>query len=154
MFRNKLFNFLTKYFDALESLFIVFLAVSLFLMVKEVRYSYYCVYAGLGLLAFLYWLMAIRPFEKQVAGIRIAIRRVVYVAYLLGCLSMLAVLRFDYEVDPVPLVIATLVFLALAVILLLIKKYKMKEPKKVTANIIRCIIFAVILIWLKFIMVI
>ena len=150
MSRTNFFEFITKYFDFFETLFILVLSVSLLLLTKTVAYSQYAVYASLGCLTLLYWLMAIRPFDKKVAGIRIAIRRIVFVAYLMSCLAILASLRFDYEVEPNPLIITSLVFLALAVVLLLVKKYKMKEPEKITANILRCGIFSVILGWLLF----
>lgn len=148
MFRNKFFDFITRYFDAFESLFIILLSVSLLLLVNVIHYSQYYVYASLGLLALLYWLMAMRPFEKKVAGIRIVIRRVVYVAYLLSSLSILASLKFDYEVKPVPMITASLVFLAVSAVLLLVKKYKMKESQKTGAHLVRSSVFAVILVWL------
>jgi len=149
MLGKKFSDFLTKYFDAFESLFIIFLSVSLLLLVNTVKYSQYCVYFSLIALSLLYYLMAVRPFEKKVAGIRIVIRRVVYIAYLLSCLSILSSLRFDYSVDPEPLIIASIVFLGISVVLLLIKRFKMQEPKKTLAHIFRCIIFAVILVWLR-----
>ena len=150
MSRTKFFDNITKYFDFFETLFILALSVSLLLLTKTVAYSQYAVYASLGCLTLLYWLMAIRPFEKKVAGIRIAIRRIVFVAYLLSCLAILASLKFDYEVNPKPLITASLAFLGVAAVLLLVKKYKMKEPEKITANLLRCVIFAVILVWLLF----
>lgn len=148
MFRNKFFDFFAKYFDAFETLFIVCLTVSLYLLYQVTPYSQYGVYASLGLLAFLYWVMGIRPFTEKVAGIRIAIRRIVYIAYLLSSLSFLASLRFDNEVDPLPLIIASLSFLGVAVLLLLIKRFKLGEKTKFVSHIIRCVIFTTILVWL------
>ncbi len=150
MFRTKLFSFVTKYFDALESLFIVVLSVSLVFMIRTTPNSHYFVYASLGCLSLLYWLMGIRPFEKKVAGIRIVTRRIVFIAYLLSCLSIMASLRFDGEVNPMPVIIASLVFLALAVGLLILKKRKLKEQDRITSFIVRSIIFAAVLGWLLY----
>lgn len=145
---KKTTDWIAKYFEALETIFILGLSVSLFLMYQEIFSALYGAYAFLGLLAVLYMMMSLRPFDTKVAGIRIVIRRVVYISYVLGTLSIMPVLSFDPEVDVKSLVIATLCFLGVSAILLMLKRFKMKEPAGFVSNLLRCLIFAGILSWI------
>jgi len=145
---KKTTDWVGKHFETLETIFIVGLSASLFVMYKEIAQAIYGCYAFLGLLAALYMLMSLRPFETKVAGIRIAIRRVVYISYVLSTLCIMPVLDFDPEVDTKTLVIASLCFLGVAVILLLLKRFKMNEPAGFWSNIVRCLLFSGILTWI------
>ncbi len=145
---KKTTDWVGKHFETLETIFILGLSVSLFLMYREIVQAMYACYGFLILLAMLYMLMSLRPFETKVAGIRIAIRKVVYISYVLGTLSIMPVLQFDPEVDAKTLVIAALCFLAVSMVLLMLKRFKMKETAGFASNMIRCLIFTAILLWL------
>lgn len=148
MFRNQLFKWVEEKFDILETIFILLLLASAAILMKEVSYALYGVQASLVLLAVLYFLMSMRPFAEKVAGIRIIIRRVVYISYALGCLTVLSVFQFDGEMDSHKLIIATLSFIGVSVVSLLLLKYKMKANDQIFGLLLRCVIFTVILIWL------
>ena len=148
MLIKNLSNFVAKYLSFLETLLIVSTTVSMYLLYQVVTNSQYAVWISLGLLAAVYWLMAMRPFETKVAGIRIAIRRLVYLAYTFGALSIMAALSFNDEVNAKPLEIATLAFLGVSVVLLVIKRVKLKEPEKFFEHLIRCFCFAIVITWL------
>jgi hypothetical protein len=148
MFRNQLFKWVEEKFDILETIFILLLLASAAILMKEVSYALYGVQASLVLLAVLYFLMSMRPFAEKVAGIRIIIRRVVYISFALGCLTVLSVFQFDGEMDSHKLIIATLSFIGVSVVSLLLLKYKMKANDQIFGLFLRCVIFTLILIWL------
>lgn len=143
-------EFVAKYFNLLETLVLLIVTTCLVVLTCEVAKAIYGVWISLGLLAFLYFLMMMRRFdsEKKVAGIRIVIRRVVYSSYMLSTLAFLSALTFNADVDSRGLAIASLCFLAVAVVLLLLKRFKMKEKPEFVSNIIRCSVFAIVMVWL------
>jgi len=93
-------------------------------------------------------LMALRPFEGKVAGLKIVVRRVVYISFVLGCLTTMSVFSFDEEVDIHKLIIATLVFLGLSFVALLLLRFKMKVKTQFFGLMLRCTIFTAVLLWL------
>jgi hypothetical protein len=117
-------------------------------MINTIPYSIKCIQGSLILLALLYFLMALRPFEGKVAGLKIVVRRVVYISFVLGCLTTMSVFSFDEEVDVHKLIIATLVFLGLSFVALLLLRFKMKDKERTIGLFVRCAIFTAVLIWL------
>ena len=148
MFKTKLLKFVEEKFDILETVFILILLASAIVMMNEISYALYGIWASLTLLTLLYFLMSLRPFEGKVAGLRIIIRRVVYISYALGCLTVLSVFQFDGNVDSHRLIVATLSFIGISVVALLLLRYKMKVKNQVFGLMLRCIIFAAVLVWL------
>lgn len=147
---KKISEFVAKYFSMLETLFILALTTCLLMFTFGLTKAIYGVWTSLGLMALLYFLMMLRPFDKdkRVAGIRIAIRRVVYMSYIFSTLTFLSALRFNDDVDSKGLAITSLCFLGVAVVLLLLKRFKMNEKPEFAPNIIRCSVFAIVMVWL------
>ncbi|MCQ2251606.1 MAG: hypothetical protein MJZ66_10940 [Bacteroidales bacterium] len=145
---KKTTDWVGKHFETLETIFILGLSVSLFLTYKEIAQALYGCFGFLILLAILYMLMMLRPFETKVAPIRYVIRKVVYMSYVFGTLSIIPVLQFDPEVDAKTLCIATLCFLGASMVLLVLKRVKMKESAGFVSNMIRCMLFTLILTWI------
>ena len=148
MYKSKIITFVEKNFDILETVLILVLLASSILMINTISYSLICIQGSLILLALLYFLMALRPFEGKVAGLRIVVRRVVYISFVLGCLTTMSVFSFDEEVDVHKLIIATLVFLGLSFVSLFLLRFKMKVKERTVGLFVRCIIFTVVLLWL------
>lgn len=148
MFRSKIFKFVEEKFDILETVFILILLTSSIVMMNEITFALYGIWGSLTLLALLYFLMSLRPFEEKVAGLRIVIRRVVYITYALGCLTVLSVFQFDGDINSHRLIIATLCFIGVSVVALLLLRYKMNVKKQVFGLLLRCGIFAAVLAWL------
>ncbi|MBR3713194.1 MAG: hypothetical protein IKP73_09495 [Bacteroidales bacterium] len=148
MFRSKIFKFVEEKFDILETVFILILLASSIVMMNEITFALYGIWGSLTLLALLYFLMSLRPFEEKVAGLRIVIRRVVYITYALGCLTVLSVFQFDGDINSHRLIIATLCFIGVSVVALLLLRYKMNVKKQVFGLLLRCGIFAAVLAWL------
>lgn len=148
MFKSKLLKFVEDKFDVLETIFILLLLTSSIVMLNEISYGLYGIWGSLILLAVLYFLMAIRPFEGKVAFIRIITRRVVFISYVFGCLSILAVFQLDGEINIHQLIIASLCFIAVSIAALLLMRFKMNVKKQVFGLILRCVILAAILVWL------
>ncbi|MBQ1697142.1 MAG: hypothetical protein II075_04595 [Bacteroidales bacterium] len=148
MFKSKILKFVEDKFDVLETVFILMFLASSIVMMNEISYALYGIWASLTLLAILYFLMSLRPFEEKVAGLRIIIRRVVYISYALGCLTVLSVFQFDGDMDSHKLIIATLAFIGVSVVALLLLRYKMNVKNQVFGLLFRCGIFAAVLAWL------
>jgi hypothetical protein len=148
MNRTTIFKFVEDKFDILETVVILSLLASSVLMMNEISYSLYGIQGSLILLALLYFLMALRPFKDRVAGLRIVVRRVVYVSFVLGCLTAMSVFRFDGDIDVHKLIIATLVFLGVSYIALLLLRFKMKVKTQFFGLMLRCTIFTAVLLWL------
>lgn len=148
MYKSKLITFVEEKFDILETVLILVLLASSILMMNTITYSLRCIQGSLILLALLYFLMALRPFEGKVAGLRIVVRRVVYISFVLGCLTTMSVFSFDEDVDVHKLIIATLVFLGLSFVSLLLLRFKMKIKERTFGLFLRCAIFTVVLVWL------
>ena len=141
MYKSKLITFVEEKFDILETILILVFLVSTILMINTIPYSIKCIQGSLILLALLYFLMALRPFEGKV-------RRVVYISFVLGCLTTMSVFSFDDEVDVHKLIIATLVFLGLSFVALLLLRFKMKVKERTIGLFVRCAIFTAVLMWL------
>ncbi len=148
MFKSKILKFVEDKFDLLETIFILILLASSIVTMNEVSYALYGVWGSLALLALLYFLMSLRPFEGKVAGVRIICRRVVYITYALGCLTVMSVFQFDGDIDSHRLIIATLCFVGVSIVALLLLRYKMNVKQQVFGLLLRCFIFAAILAWL------
>ena len=148
MRKSQLISFVEDKFDILETVFILTLCVSAILMMNTITYSLYGIQGSLILLALLYFLMALRPFEGKVAGLRIVVRRVVYISFVLGCLTTMSVFSFDESVDVHKLIIATLVFLGLSFVALLLLRFKMNVKERTMGLFVRCGIFTAVLLWL------
>ena len=149
MFRSKIFKFVEDKFDVLETVFILALLASAIVMMNEISYALYGIWGSLSLLALLYFLMSLRPFEeKKVAGLRIIIRRVVYISYAFGCMTVLSVFQFDGEINSHKLILFTLAFIGVSVVALLLLRFKMNVKKQVFGLLLRCAIFAAVLTWL------
>ncbi|MBO4771531.1 MAG: hypothetical protein J5595_03210 [Bacteroidales bacterium] len=148
MRKSQLISFVEDKFDILETIFILALLVSAILMMNTISYSLYGIQGSLILLALLYFLMALRPFEGKVAGLRIVVRRVVYISFVLGCLTTMSVFSFDEGVDVHKLIIATLVFLAISIVALLLLRFKMNVKERTMGLFVRCGIFTAVLLWL------
>ena len=148
MYKSKLITFVENKFDILETILILVFLVSTILMMNTIPYSIKCIQGSLILLALLYFLMALRPFEGKVAGLKIVVRRVVYISFVLGCLTTMSVFSFDEEVDVHKLIIATLVFLGLSFVALLLLRFKMKVKERTIGLFVRCAIFTAVLMWL------
>ena len=148
MRKSQLISFVEDKFDILETIFILALLVSAILMMNTISYSLYGIQGSLILLALLYFLMALRPFEGKVAGLRIVVRRVVYISFVLGCLTTMSVFSFDENVDVHKLIIATLVFLAVSFVALLLLRFKMNVKERTMGLFVRCGIFTAVLLWL------
>ena len=141
MYKSKLITFVEEKFDILETVLILVLLASSILMMNTITYSLRCIQGSLILLA-------LRPFEGKVAGLRIVVRRVVYISFVLGCLTTMSVFSFDENVDVHKLIIATLVFLGLSFVSLLLLRFKMKIKERTFGLFLRCAIFTVVLVWL------
>ena len=148
MYKSKLITFVEEKFDILETVLILVLLASSILMMNTITYSLRCIQGSLILLALLYFLMALRPFEGKVAGLRNVVRRVVYISFVLGCLTTMSVFSFDENVDVHKLIIATLVFLGLSFVSLLLLRFKMKIKERTFGLFLRCAIFTAVLVWL------
>ena len=148
MYKSKLITFVEDKFDILETILILVFLASTILMINTVPYSLKCIQGSLILLALLYFIMALRPFEGKVAGLRIVVRRVVYISFVLGCLTTMSVFSFDENVDVHKLIIATLIFLAVSIVALLLLRFKMKVKERTTGLFVRCGIFSAVLLWL------
>ena len=148
MRKSQLISFVEDKFDLLETIFILALLASAILMMNTISYSLYGIQGSLILLALLYFLMALRPFEGKVAGLRIVVRRVVYISFVLGCLTTMSVFSFDENVDVHKLIIATLVFLAVSFVALLLLRFKMNVKERTMGLFVRCGIFTAVLLWL------
>lgn len=148
MYKSKVNSFIEDKFDILETVLILVFLASSILMMNTVTFSLRCIQGSLILLALLYFLMALRPFEGKVAGIRIFTRRVVYISFVLGCLTAMSVFSFDEEVDVHKLIIATLVFLGLSFVALLLLRFKMNIKERTTGLFVRCGIFTAVMLWL------
>ncbi len=148
MYRTQIFKFVEEKFDILETIFILILLASSILMMNEMSYSLYGIQGSLILLAILYFLMALRPFKEKVAGLRIVVRRVVYMSYVLGCLTAMSVFRFDGDVDVHKLIVATLCFFGVSFAALLLLRFKMNVKKQFLGLMLRCAIFTAVLVWL------
>lgn len=148
MRKSQLISFVEDKFDILETIFILALLASAILMMNTISYSLYGIQGSLILLALLYFLMALRPFEGKVAGLRIVVRRVVYISFVLGCLTTMSVFSFDENVDVHKLIIATLVFLAVSFVALLLLRFKMNVKERTMGLFVRCGIFTAVLLWL------
>ena len=148
MYKSKVNSFIEDKFDILETVFILVFLASSILMMNTITFSLRCIQGSLILLALLYFLMALRPFEGKVAGIRIFTRRVVYISFVLGCLTAMSVFSFDEEVDVHKLIIATLVFLGLSFVALLLLRFKMNIKERTTGLFVRCGIFTAVMLWL------
>ena len=148
MYKSKLITFVEDKFDILETILILVFLVSTILMINTIPYSITCIQGSLILLALLYFLMALRPFEGKVAGLKIVVRRVVYISFVLGCLTTMSVFSFDEEVDVHKLIIATLAFLGVSFVALLLLRYKMNVKERTFGLFLRCGIFAAVLTWL------
>ena len=146
MYKSKLITFVENKFDILETILILVFLVSTLLMINTIPYSIKCIQGSLILLALLYFLMALRPFEGKVAGLKIVVRRVVYISFVLGCLTTMSVFSFDEEVDVHKLIIATLVFLGLSFVALLLLRFKMKVKERTIGLFVRCAIFTAVLV--------
>lgn len=148
MYKSKVNSFIEDKFDILETVLILVFLASSILMMNTITFSLRCIQGSLILLALLYFLMALRPFEGKVAGIRIFTRRVVYISFVLGCLTAMSVFSFDEEVDVHKLIIATLVFLGLSFVALLLLRFKMNIKERTTGLFVRCGIFTAVMLWL------
>ena len=148
MYKSKLITFVENKFDILETILILVFLASTILMINTIPYSLKCIQGSLILLALLYFIMALRPFEGKVAGLRIVVRRVVYISFVLGCLTTMSVFSFDENVDVHKLIIATLIFLAVSIVALLLLRFKMKVKERTTGLFVRCGIFTAVLLWL------
>jgi len=148
MYKSKLITFVEDKFDILETILILVFLASTILMINTIPYSLKCIQGSLILLALLYFIMALRPFEGKVAGLRIVVRRVVYISFVLGCLTTMSVFSFDENVDVHKLIIATLIFLAVSIVALLLLRFKMKVKERTTGLFVRCGIFSAVLLWL------
>jgi hypothetical protein len=60
----------------------------------------------------------------------------------------MSVFSFDEDVDVHKLIIATLVFLGLSFVSLLLLRFKMKIKERTFGLFLRCAIFTVVLVWL------
>ena len=136
MYKSRLITFVEDKFDILETILILVFLVSTILMINTIPYSIKCIQGSLILLALLYFLMALRPFEGKVAGLKIVVRRVVYISFVLGCLTTMSVFSFDD------------VFLGLSFVALLLLRFKMKVKERTIGLFVRCAIFTAVLIWL------
>ena len=148
MYKSKVNSFIEDKFDILETVLILVFLASSILMMNTIPYSLRCIQGSLILLALLYFLMALRPFEGKVAGLRIVVRRVVYISFVLGCLTTMSVFSFDENVDVHKLIIATLVFLGLSFVALLLLRFKMNIKERTTGLFVRCGIFTAVMLWL------
>lgn len=146
--RTNFFNKLASAFNGIETILVVAAAISFFLTCREITAALYGVYASLGLLALLYFLMSLRRFEGKVAGIRIAIRKVVFFAYVLSTITLLSSFTFDDTLQTGKMILPCLIFLGVSIILLCLWRFKLKETAGFFAHIIRCLVFALILGWL------
>ena len=145
---KKLSEFVAKYFNLFETLFVLSLTVSLFLMTMEFSKAIYGVWISLGLLALMYFIMNLRRFETPVPGIMVALRRIVYLAYTFSTLSLMSALSFDDYVDTRMLSIFSLVLLGITVALMLLKKFKMHNDSEFFSTMLRCAVFGTLQIWL------
>ncbi len=141
-------EFVAKYFNHFETLFVLSLTASLFMMYLEFSKAIYGVWVSLGLLALLYFVMQLRKFETKVAGIRIVMRRVVYLSYTFSTLAFMSALTFDDTVDTKSLSIFSLCLLGVSIVLLLLRRFKMNEKQEFFSNMLRCIVFGVLQVWL------
>jgi len=145
---KKLYAFVEKHFDLIETILAVSVMVSLFLLTRLVPYSLQATYGILIAAAVLYWIMAIRPFDKKVSLFRTITRRLVWSSYLLWALSLLMKLGFEQDVDTDKLFIFTMSVLGLGLICILLKRFKLGEKDHFVAMLAKSLIFILILAWL------
>ncbi|MCQ2976127.1 MAG: hypothetical protein MJ211_15105 [Bacteroidales bacterium] len=145
---KKLSTFVEKNFNALETICAILVVLSLFnLIYNIVPYSLYICYSTLGLLALIYWAMAVRPFEKKVSMFRLLERRIVWISYILWSLSLCAKLHFNDQ-DYTSFYIITIILLFLGLIFIFLKRFVIKDNSDFVSTLTRSLIFLIISFWL------
>ena len=145
---KRLYAFVEKHFDIIETILAVAIMVSLFLVTQLVPYSLQISFGILIAAAVLYWIMAVRPFEKKVSIFRNFTRRVVWSSYMMWALSLLMKLGFEQDVDTDTLFIITMAVLGVGLICILLKRFKLGEKDHFMPMLAKTLIFILILAWL------
>ena len=145
---KKIYAFVEKHFDIIETILAVAIMVSLFLVTQLVPYSLQITFGILIAAAVLYWIMAVRPFEKKVSIFRNFTRRIVWSSYMLWALSLLMKLGFEQDVDTDTLFIITMSVLGVGLICILLKRFKLGEKEHFVSMLVKTLIFTLILAWL------
>ena len=145
---KKLYAFVEKHFDLIETILALALMVSLFLLTRLVPYTLHITLGLFGAAALVYWLMAIRPFDKKVSLFRTITRRVVWLSYALWALSLFAKIGYEQEVDTDTFFVVTLSMLGVGLICILLKRFKLGEKDHFVPMLAKSLIFILILAWL------
>lgn len=135
-----------KYFDILETVFVILVAVSLFLMVKTVPYSVYCVTASFSLLAILYWLVAMAP-NKDVPMFVKVTKKVHLMGLVLAVLSIMMKFKMDPESYSPMLIYVALVSVFAGFVMIMISKIKFHYTVNFVSGVTRSLVYLLILLW-------
>lgn len=135
-------NFVEKRFDLLETIFVIMVSVSLFLLTQMIKYSAYITMGSLALLAILYWAMTLKPADRQMLFVSYT-RKLIFLSYCISCVAIITKINLDENYTNYAYI--ALAMCAANIILTIIHKTKYNQEKKFKAHIIRSLIFALVL---------
>ncbi len=134
-------------FDLIETVLVVITAVSFGLLAKTVAYSQYGVYVGLTLLAFLYWIMGMKPIDGVETRMRRTSRKIVFLSYAISCLGIMSSCRFDSaDASSDALLIVAGCALLIGVVMISVEHFN-KKIEKITSLLVRSAVFAILILW-------
>lgn len=135
-------NFIDKRFDLFETIFVIMVAISLFLLTQMIKYSAFITMGSLALLAILYWAMTLKPADKQMLFVSYT-KKIIFLTYCISCIAIITKINLDENYSNYALV--GILMCVANIILTIIHKTKYNENKKFVGHIIRSLIFALVL---------
>ena len=132
---------IVKKFDFLETLFIIGFAVGMFLLISEIHIAAPVLWASLGGIILLYWIMSFYKPNKEVSSKDFFLKKITWLSFAIATLGILLKVQFNEKAEYALLLGIIGIAVAISVNLYLII---FKKEKKLFKNIIRGIVLALV----------
>ncbi len=142
---KSIYNFISKYFDLLETILVILFAIGLTLLIYEVKYSIKAVMVVSIVLAFFYWIMSFEPRNKEDSTLKLISSKITWISLAIGVFGILMKLQFEEKADL--LLFVGILTLLSSIIINLVLYFKEKSKLKI-ATFVRAFIYILVCLFL------